>query len=189
MNMRSMTRKRFLEVTTKAVPAALVFGVGCSSDNDNDNDNGAGTTSGTTNTTTSQSTSTMGSTTASTSTSATTAGESTTMNAESSSGGAESSSTGGESSGMTTAPACAQVMTEVGPPSMGPAHSHTVEVPAEDVAQGTQQMYMLSFSAGHVHEMTVTEDDFSLLRNDGSVVVDTTMDATGHTHPVTLMCS
>lgn len=190
--MLRMTRKRFLRLTATVLPASgLLSLVGCGDDDDDDGETetttgGPGTT-GTTNgeTTAPMTTATTGGET----TAATTGGPmETTTGAETTAGTGTTAAdeTGAETTAGVT---CDAVDADVGGPTMGPPHMHTLEVPADDVAAGREATYETSLDAGHFHEVTVTAEMFEQLAAGETVMVDTLADATGHMHPVMLVCA
>lgn len=193
--MFAMTRKRFLRLTTIALPATAFLGLSGCGDDDDDGVSGTTTGPGATGTTggpttTSMTTADGGTTTGEATT--TGPGESTSTGADTTGAdttGATGTTTGGTGMDTTAGLTCDAVEAEVGGPTMGPPHTHMLEVPAEDVAAGAEATYETSTDAQHFHEVTVTAEMFEMLAAGETVMVDTLADATGHMHPITLMCA
>jgi hypothetical protein len=68
------------------------------------------------------------------------------------------------------------------------AHTHSLSVSAAHVEQATERSYETSEVSGHVHEVTLTADDFAMLANGSTVEVESTEDD-AHTHRVSIMCT
>ena len=191
-----MTRKQWLQRVACLAGVGLLGGVaGCADDDDDaGDDNGDTGTTATTGSETGAPT-TNGTGTTSADTTVPTTGDGDTA----ATGAADTGTTGDGDTGTTgttastadgtTGAVCAAVEAEVGARSEGPPHEHTLMVPAADVEAGVEATYMVSMAAGHTHEVTVTAAMFEMLAMGETVDVDTTEDATLHTHPVTLMCS
>lgn len=65
--------------------------------------------------------------------------------------------------------------------------NHDLSIPAVDVTAGLPKTYMLGDNgSGHVHEITLTSEDFSALRLGRNVTVVSTL--AGHVHRVTVGC-
>lgn len=65
--------------------------------------------------------------------------------------------------------------------------NHTVTVPSEDVAAGVEKTYLLTDNGSHhTHQVTVTAQDFAMLRQGQGVQKVST--GGSHTHVVTLNC-
>lgn len=71
--------------------------------------------------------------------------------------------------------------------SLSHSPNHTVTIPLSDVQAGATKTYLLNDNgSGHVHQMTITSQDFAaLLSNQGIQVFST---GPGHTHMVTVNC-
>lgn len=63
-------------------------------------------------------------------------------------------------------------------------HAHAFTIPAADLNSTTDKMYTMS--GDHVHNVTVTAADFTMLRA-GQTVMKVSSE-TGHTHNVTIKC-
>ena len=173
---RSMTRNQFVRLSLGGTGALLL--VGCP---DDDDDVTVGEETGTTVAPPTDTTADTG--TETTGDPATETGEPTTDTTTDATGVDDTGTDDTE-----TVPLCQEVETEVGQPNIGPAHDHTVTVPAADVMLGRAATYMLSMDLGHVHEITVTEDMFALLSQGQQVITETLVDATQHSHLVTITC-
>jgi hypothetical protein len=71
--------------------------------------------------------------------------------------------------------------------SVNDGHSHTVCVPAADLARRptVSILYTTSLVMGHTHQITLTPEQIATLAEAGTVEVITTVDA-GHSHTFTL---
>lgn len=67
-------------------------------------------------------------------------------------------------------------------------HGHTLIVSKEDVSSGTEKTYAIQGSASHDHSVTITAANFTSLKNNNSVQVDSTS-GDGHMHAVTVSCA
>jgi hypothetical protein len=67
-------------------------------------------------------------------------------------------------------------------------HGHSLNVSKDDVQDGVQKTYSIEGGAGHDHEVTITSTQFSSLKNNQSIQVDSTS-GSGHTHSVTVNCA
>jgi hypothetical protein len=67
-------------------------------------------------------------------------------------------------------------------------HSHTVCIPASDMARmpTVPLLYTTSTADGHTHQLTLSPEQIATLAGSGTVEVTTTVDA-GHQHGVTLV--
>ena len=63
-------------------------------------------------------------------------------------------------------------------------HTHTAEVPLSDLESTVAIDYTSSFSGGHTHRVTLTDNDFAALRAGGEVTVRSTT-SSGHSHDFT----
>jgi hypothetical protein len=63
-------------------------------------------------------------------------------------------------------------------------HSHTAEMPEDDVVLTEAETYESSTASGHTHMVTLTPGDFTTLRTDAVVVVESSIEA-GHSHEFT----
>ncbi len=68
--------------------------------------------------------------------------------------------------------------------SVNAGHTHSTELPKDDVALTTSKGYASSSSSGHTHTVTFTSDDFETLRTEGAVTV-VSSNSTGHSHSFT----
>lgn len=67
-------------------------------------------------------------------------------------------------------------------------HTHSLSVPKEDVAAGVAKTYTLSEAASHIHQVTISESQFTSLKNNNSISAVSTSD-NGHTHSVNVSCA
>lgn len=69
-------------------------------------------------------------------------------------------------------------------------HVHTLSVPKEDVSTGVEKTYDLSETAGHIHKVTLSANDFQALKDspNQSISLTTTIDSE-HSHTVTVSCA
>jgi hypothetical protein len=177
---RTMTRKQFVRLGLHGAGAAMaIIVVGCPDDDDDVTVDGTETTVSPTTETTEATDTTVTPTTE------------TTLEPTTDTTGEPTTDTGVDDTAAddTVADACAEVVSEVGPPSVGPEHDHVVEVPAAAVIAGRTTTYMLSMDLGHVHEITVSQEMFAQLAAGQPVMTETLVDATQHSHPVTLVCA
>ncbi|NKI27547.1 hypothetical protein HCG49_13335 [Arenibacter sp. 6A1] len=72
--------------------------------------------------------------------------------------------------------------------SIGTNHGHSLTVSKTDVESGAQKTYSIQGSSGHDHQVTVTAANFSTLKNNNSISVNSTS-GDGHTHSVTVSCA
>ena len=74
--------------------------------------------------------------------------------------------------------------------TIGANHGHSFSVPKEDVESAVEKTYTLSEASTdqHIHEVTLTAANFNSLKNNNSIVVNSTSQA-GHTHSVTVSCA
>lgn len=63
-------------------------------------------------------------------------------------------------------------------------HSHTAEMPADDIFLTEAESYESSLESGHTHMIQFTPGDFLTLRDDGEVVIESSTDS-GHSHSFT----
>ena len=69
-------------------------------------------------------------------------------------------------------------------------HGHTLTVSKDDVSNGTEKTYAIQGSASHDHSVTVTAANFTSLKNNNSIQVDSTAGGgDGHMHGVTVSCA
>ncbi len=67
-------------------------------------------------------------------------------------------------------------------------HGHTLTVSKDDVSSGTEKTYAIQGSASHDHSVTITTANFTALKNNNSIQVDSTS-GDGHMHGVTVSCA
>ena len=65
-------------------------------------------------------------------------------------------------------------------------HGHSITIPIADINSETPGVYPLSI-AGHPHTLTLSSANITELKDNGSVVVESSFDS-GHTHDVTITC-
>jgi hypothetical protein len=68
-------------------------------------------------------------------------------------------------------------------------HGHTLTVSKDDVASGVEKTYAIQGSASHDHSVTLTAANFTSLKNNNSIHVDSTSGGDGHMHGVTVSCA
>lgn len=67
--------------------------------------------------------------------------------------------------------------------------NHTLTISRDDVNAGVQKTYTLENNgSGHTHTVTLTGDDFSMLRNNVGLRKASSIDS-GHSHQVTISCA
>jgi hypothetical protein len=71
---------------------------------------------------------------------------------------------------------------------IGSNHGHAIAVSAADVNAGIEKMYPIQGSSQHPHTVTLTAADFATLRETGTLMVMSSMDA-NHRHAVTVTCA
>lgn len=67
-------------------------------------------------------------------------------------------------------------------------HGHAITVSKDDVSDGTEKTYAIQGSASHDHNVTLTAANFTALKNNNSIQVDTTS-GSGHMHGITVSCA
>ncbi|MGJ8733234.1 MAG: hypothetical protein ACSHW4_08805 [Cellulophaga sp.] len=67
-------------------------------------------------------------------------------------------------------------------------HGHLLEVTKQDITNGTTKTYNLEGSAGHMHMLTITTEDFATLKTNNAITIATSTNA-GHTHAITIGCA
>jgi hypothetical protein len=67
------------------------------------------------------------------------------------------------------------------------SHRHELTITEAHVEAGTERTYTMTMAAGHTHEITVGENDFEKLANQGMVSV-LSETVSGHDHQVILTC-
>lgn len=74
--------------------------------------------------------------------------------------------------------------------SISANHGHTLNVSKEDVNAALEKTYTLSAAStdSHVHEVTITADQFNTLKGNNQISVTSTSDV-GHSHTVTVVCA
>lgn len=74
--------------------------------------------------------------------------------------------------------------------SISANHGHNLTVSKEDVEAGSEKTYTLSEAStdSHVHQVTVSENNFSALKDNEEITISSTSDA-GHIHSVTIRCA
>lgn len=74
--------------------------------------------------------------------------------------------------------------------SVSSNHGHNLTVSKEDVNAAEEKTYTLSQASTdqHIHEVTITQDQFNSLKNNTQITATSTSDA-GHTHNVTVSCA
>ncbi len=74
--------------------------------------------------------------------------------------------------------------------SISANHGHNLTVSKEDVEAGSEKTYTLSQAStdSHVHQVTISEGQFSTLKNNEEITITSTSDA-GHTHSVNVRCA
>ena len=92
-----------------------------------------------------------------------------------------STGTGGSSAGVTSCDASL---------AMTLNHTHTLAVPAADVAAGVEKTYTTGPGGdpAHMHMVTVTAAEFATLAGGGTVTHESAVELS-HTHTVTIMCA
>ena len=68
--------------------------------------------------------------------------------------------------------------------SLNAGHSHSAELPENDLDSAQPKSYGSSSSGGHTHTVTFSEDDFATLRATGQVTIQSSSDS-GHAHSFT----
>lgn len=66
-------------------------------------------------------------------------------------------------------------------------HNHTLEIPKEDIINGSTKVYTLIGATGHDHMITLTSENFTTLKNNNAITIATSTNA-GHTHAITIGC-
>ena len=72
--------------------------------------------------------------------------------------------------------------------SIGSNHGHSLTVSKADVSAATEKTYSIQGSSGHSHSVTITAVNFSELKNNQSIQVNSTS-GSGHTHSVSVGCA
>ncbi|WP_420583180.1 hypothetical protein [Reichenbachiella sp.] len=72
--------------------------------------------------------------------------------------------------------------------SIGSNHGHSLTVSKADVDAGTAKTYDITGSSGHSHSVTVSSTNFTSLKDNSSVNIDSTT-GDGHTHSITVSCA
>lgn len=69
-------------------------------------------------------------------------------------------------------------------------HGHSFNVSKEDVEAAEEKTYTLSEAStdSHIHQITITPDQFETLKGNNQISVTSTSDG-GHTHNVTVSCA
>jgi hypothetical protein len=66
---------------------------------------------------------------------------------------------------------------------------HALVVPMADVQAAVEKVYDIMGVATHTHTITVTADDFNMLKMGGTIMkTSTPFDFDGHTHVITISC-
>ncbi len=95
------------------------------------------------------------------------------------------SSSGTPDAGSTSAASCTMNGTVS---AIGANHGHVLVVSKDDVTAAVDKTYDITGTANHPHHVTVTAAMFGTLKNNTSVMMTSTTDAS-HNHPVTVMCA
>ena len=66
-------------------------------------------------------------------------------------------------------------------------HGHTLDVPAADIAAGTQTTYDITGSADHSHSVSVSAAQMATLAGNAGIQVMSTASA-GHAHTIDVRC-
>ncbi|MCM4161249.1 hypothetical protein FHG64_02980 [Antarcticibacterium flavum] len=74
--------------------------------------------------------------------------------------------------------------------SISANHGHNLTVSKEDVEAAEEKTYTLSQAStdNHIHEITISADQFNTLKGNNSISVTSTNQA-GHTHSVSVSCA
>ncbi|MCM8569818.1 hypothetical protein NE848_10535 [Gramella jeungdoensis] len=74
--------------------------------------------------------------------------------------------------------------------SISANHGHSLTVSKEDVDAAEEKTYTLSQASTdqHIHEVTITPDQFNSLKNNNQITATSTSDG-GHNHSVTVSCA
>jgi hypothetical protein len=173
MGKTQLTRKQFI-LGIAGGGVALVLGCG------DDETSGTGASSSGAGGGTSSSTGT-------TSTTSTTSG--TSASSSGGTGGSNVGGAGGTGAGTTgqggsggSAAVCAGLITA----GISNNHGHALEVPLADIDAGIDTTYDVSGTASHCHEVTLTAEDFTTLKNGGTVTKKT---CNGGDHEFVLTCA
>ncbi|NAS12975.1 hypothetical protein [Poritiphilus flavus] len=67
-------------------------------------------------------------------------------------------------------------------------HGHSLLVSVDDIKAGTEKSYSIQGSSGHNHLVTLSEDNFTSLRENGTIEVNSTTSA-GHDHSIIVSCA
>ncbi|MEM7382553.1 MAG: hypothetical protein AAF361_15370 [Bacteroidota bacterium] len=67
-------------------------------------------------------------------------------------------------------------------------HGHSLVVSVDDIKAGKEKTYSIQGSSDHNHQLTLSEDNFASLRENGTLEVNSSSDA-GHNHPVIVSCA
>ncbi|MCL5244208.1 hypothetical protein M4I21_00195 [Cellulophaga sp. 20_2_10] len=67
-------------------------------------------------------------------------------------------------------------------------HGHALDVTKQDIINGTTKTYNLEGSAGHMHMLTITTENFTSLKTNNAITIATSTNA-GHAHAITIGCT
>jgi hypothetical protein len=72
--------------------------------------------------------------------------------------------------------------------TIGSNHGHTLTIPDADLASTTTKVYQMGGPSDHPHSVTITPQQFAILRTDGYLSVQSSTDD-GHPHSVIIRCA
>ncbi len=72
--------------------------------------------------------------------------------------------------------------------SISSNHGHSLVVSKADVEAGTEKSYSIQGSSGHNHSITISADNFAVLKDTKSIQVESSRDSS-HRHDVTVSCA
>ena len=71
---------------------------------------------------------------------------------------------------------------------IGSNHGHTLQVSKADVENGNAKEYSIAGSSGHNHNVTISSDNFTMLKNNQAIQVNSSNDD-GHSHSINVTCA
>ncbi|MBN4059192.1 hypothetical protein JYT22_00905 [Endomicrobium sp. AH-315-J14] len=68
-------------------------------------------------------------------------------------------------------------------------HDHELTVSAADVAEGMARTYAIQGASGHSHDVTLSANDFTQLRNGVPIKTPSSNADDGHSHIISVVCA
>jgi len=68
-------------------------------------------------------------------------------------------------------------------------HGHELTVSISDVDQGAAKTYNIAGSSSHDHQVTISEANFTSLKNNNTSIQVTSTSGSGHTHSIQVSCA